>query len=379
MKFVSMLDQNILEGQFKELMASKGFTYRRDKDIREGSLRRLCFEKDNLTVDVALLALKSKGTEVVMTKYINSEAVLDVKDAIAYMKHPSVELPKYKKDNQNKVVVYQPASDQELEISDIGVQIPVPPKSKVLDEPVPELLMGVGGSGGVYQSELNPKEVEVFYRTTLKRMGFREKQDMGFKIMNFKRLRFESNNMAMELYLSARGENGSSFIVVKYMDKEGVSKIEANPLSMAKLPENDNVGGADLVDVPRPADSSVRQSGGTEKNRNNLSYITSMNVLAVRDFYKQEMPALGWELANTVNIGENDTQYAKEHKGVGFIRSVPLGVNLDLADIIRDSYVLEFKSNSATVQIMIYPNYVNPSASSMVDIEYALAQNRGGK
>ncbi|MCX5705595.1 MAG: hypothetical protein NTZ92_06040, partial [Candidatus Omnitrophica bacterium] len=251
-------------------------------------------------------------------------------------------------------------------------------ESKVSNEEVPDPLLGVGGSGTVYQSDINPKEVEGFYRAALKKLGFREKEDMGFKVMKFKRLRFESNSMAVELYLSPRGEKGSRFIVIKYMDKDGVSKVEANPLYMVKLPENDNAAGSDLEDVPRPTDS-VRQSGGTGKDRNSVSYITPIKVLAVRDFYKQKMPSLGWKLSKEVNIGADNDKYAKEHKGVGFISSVPLGAKIDLGDIIKNSHILEFKSNAATVRIAIYPNYINTAAGSMVDIEYAIAKNQGGR
>jgi len=376
MKYVSPLDQNALERQFKELMSAKGFTYRRDKDIRSKAMRRLCFEKDNLTVDVVLAALKGKGTEVIMSKYLSSEVILDAKQAVTYLKNPSVELPNYKQDNKSKLVSYKPVEDRELETSDIGMEIPVPPQSEEVKEKVPDPLLGVGGFGKVFQSEVNnPQEVENFYRRALKKLGFHEKQGRGFKVMNFKGLRFESNNMAIELYLSARGDKGSHFIVVKYMDKDGVAKIEANPLYMVKLPEKDNPGGSDLADVPRPA-SSVRRGGGAGKG-GSASYITSMGVIDVSNFYKQEMPAFGWKLSDEVNIRANDAEYAKKHKGEGFVKSVPIGTKVDLGDVIRDSIVLEFKSRMDTVQIMIYPNFVNPALGSMVDITYIYPKTQG--
>ncbi|MCX5705555.1 MAG: hypothetical protein NTZ92_05835, partial [Candidatus Omnitrophica bacterium] len=99
MRYISALDQNTLERQYKDLMAGRGFTYRKDKDLRGPPLRRLYFEKDNLTVDVTLRALKGKGTEVFMDKYINSEVIIDAKDVLPYMKNPTIELPKYKPNN----------------------------------------------------------------------------------------------------------------------------------------------------------------------------------------------------------------------------------------------------------------------------------------
>ena len=95
------------------------------------------------------------------------------------------------------------------------------------------------------------------------------------------------------------------------------------------------------------------------------------------DFYKKEMPSLGWKLSKEVSIGKTNEDYANEHKGVGFVRSVPIGTKLDLADIVKNSYALEFKSDKANVQIMIYPNYIDPSAGSMVDIEYVYTKVPG--
>lgn len=370
MRYVSPLDQNALEREFKGLMAGEGFTYRKDKDIRSGKSRRLSFEKDNLSIDVMLYSLGSRGTEVVMTRYLGSEVVLDAKDIDSSLKNPSVQLPSYKKESQARAVSYNPQQGRELETVDSTMDLPVPPGSELLKEKVPEPLMGVGGLGKVYQSDTRaPKDIENFYRLNLKRLGFKENQERAYNVMNFKRLRFESSNMALELYLSPRGEEGSRFILVKYMDKGGVSKIEANPLYMHKQPKNDNANGADLANVPRPP-KSVRQSGGTAENSESVSYVTPMNVLELRNFYRQEMPNFGWELSNEVSIRKDDEEYAKKHKGVGFVPSVPIGTQLDLGDIIRDSYILEFKSNGVTAQIMIYPDFTNLAAGAIVDISY---------
>jgi hypothetical protein len=68
--------------------------------------------------------------------------------------------------------------------------------------------------------------------------------------------------------------------------------------------------------------------------------------------------------------------YAKIHKGKGIIHSMPIGTNLDLGEIVKDSYGLLFSSNIAMVDIAIYPNFVNPGSGCIADITYTL--KKGG-
>jgi hypothetical protein len=373
--FISPLNQNTLEQRAKDFFLARGFTYRKDKEIRKGLLRRISFERNGVVLDVVLLAMKSKGTLVTFDRYSASEDVFDVKDTAAFLKRPSFKLPDYSAERKAQVIPYHPLGDKDLGYPELD--IPEPEQSELLNENPPDELVGAGGMGRMYKSMKNPKEIAGFYRSSLKRLGFIEKQSMMIKMMHFERLRFESNDRALELYLSPRGVEGTFFIVVKYRDKNGFSKVESNPLASVVLPKKDSLGGVDISDIPRPK-GSIRWSGQSQGGENQISYIIPVSILEARNFYRREMLSLGWRLNKEVKVRKVNDDYAKSHKGAGIISSVPLGAKIDLGEIIKDSYILDFKSASASANIMIYPNFINPALGSIAEISYTSAKSQGG-
>ena len=373
--FVSRLDSDTWEMRVKDTFSKMGFTYRKDKEMRIGSFRRLRFDRNNQVIDICLFALENKGTRVVVSHYLASETALDVKNGTSYFSQLPVELPNYKHNNKLNIATSKSPVDTDKEAySDF--QVPLPPQSELLNDEVPSSLVGNGGIGKMYYIKDNPGSIENFYRASLKQQGFEEIKDKNFILMKIKRIRFERDDMALELYLTPTEGEGCKIIIVKYADRNGASRVETNPLASAGFPKSDNVGGSDLKDIPRPS-GSVRLSGGTSDDMSNFSYTLSMSVSEARDFYIKQMSSAGWALVNESNIKQFAEDYAKGHHGKQIIPSVLIGSSLDLGNIIKESIVLDFSSNSATANLMIYPNFINPAAGSIVDITYTVVQNRG--
>jgi len=292
-----------------------------------------------------------------------------------YKVDPSLELPTYNFDNQLKSKTSKPFKDVKKEIKFSDFQIPLPPQSELLDGQPPVPLVGEGGIGQMYHIKDSPKQVEEFYRWSLKGQGFEEIKNKSFKIMAVKRLRFERRDTALELYLTPIEGEDCNFIIVKYADRDGISKAEAEPLALGSFPKKDNSTGSDLEDIPRPL-GSVRLSGGTPKNKTNFSYTLPLSVLQARDFYLKQMPSAGWILVDEVNLRQLAASYAKEHRGKQLVPSLFIGSKLDLGEIIKDSYILDFSSKTATASFTIYSNFLNPASGSIVDIAYKISQNR---
>ncbi|MFA5286839.1 MAG: hypothetical protein WC394_01025 [Candidatus Omnitrophota bacterium] len=251
------------------------------------------------------------------------------------------------------------------------VDIPLPPDSELVIEnkPLPYNLGYIGiGPADAYHSKNSSKQVENFYRDFFKKHGFEIKEDMNIRLLLFRRVRFERSDMAVEVYLISKADNSCIVKVARYANRNETTGVEANPFALAVLPKEDNADGLDPDDIPRPQ-GSVRWSG-TAKN-GNLSYFVPMPVLEARKFYLEEMPALGWKLTGEMETDKISDSYAKSHGGVSLVPSIFVGSRIDLGEIIKNSYLLDYNSDSAGAKIMIYPNYLRPNSGSIVDIFYA--------
>jgi len=372
--FLSNLDSDTVELRLRESLDKMGFIYQKSKAMKMGAFRRLRFDRNNQIIDVCLFALENKGTRIIVTHYLASDTVLDVKDGANYIRKPSVELPKYNYDNKSQAKIEKSFMGVNKEINYSDFQVPVHPKGELLKNAAPSSLVGDGGIGVMYLINDSPKSVEDFYRSALRREGFEEVKDKNFKMMEIKRIRFERRDAALELYLTPTEGETCNIIIVKYADRNGISKAEAEPLAFASFPEKDNFGGVDLEDIPRPS-GSVRLSGGTPKDMVNFSYTLPLSVSQARDFYLKQMPSAGWTLVQEVNLRDTDALYAKEHRGKPLVASIPIGTKLDLGEIIKNSCVLDFRSESATVNLIIYTNFLDSKSGSILEVTYEIAKN----
>jgi len=363
----SGFNQNLLEREFRASLEANGFLYRKDKELRLEGLRRLRFDRDNAVIDINFFDLNGRGTDVVINKYFVPVSYIDLKDLSALAEKQSFEPGDLKFPNYNRYAKFRSLVPK----SGPPVDIPPPPAS----EPMAENMFpscGAGctdwlGPGEMYLSKNTLKQVEAFYEKFFKKNGFALIKDMGITFFAYKRIRFERNDMAVEIYLVSRADNSCEVKIIKYASKDGTTAIEANPFVFAVLPKEDNAKGVDFNDIPRPF-GSVRWSGTAENN--NISYLVPLTVLETRKFYLQEMPDRGWELTFEMQTGKAMDAPEEGRSGASFVYSLFIGTKIDLGKIIRDSYLLEFNSEAAEAKIMIYQNYVRPDAGSIVEIFY---------
>lgn len=363
----SGLDQSLLEREFKDSLGENGFIYRQDKEIRLKDSRRLRFDRDNSVIDINLFDLEDgHGTEVVIDEYPDSELPLDLKDMQSLVEKKSlgdkdVEIPKYThyaKSTIRPSKTFPP------------VNIPPPPESKPITE---EILSSCGsgcsgiGPGEVYHSKSTSKQVESFYLKFFKKNGFELREDMNYKLLVYRRLRFERSDMAVEIYLISRVDNTCEVKIVRYADRNEMSEVETNPFALAVLPQEDNADGSDFSDIPRPQ-GSIRWSGSAKDG--NISYLVPMAVPEARKFYLGEMANSGWKLLFEMDTKKTYDEYAKNYNGDVLIPSIFVGKRIDLSEIVKNSYLLDYESDSAGAKIMIYQNYIKPSSGSIVDIYY---------
>lgn len=373
--FVSPFDQNALENKYKELLTGKGYTYRKDKDIRIGKMRRLRFDKGNRALEVAFLSLGDKGTRVTLSHSNIEEGVLGFKDTIPSIKKLSdMEFPDYRKKENLKKDSFKPSLKTKI-VYFTEYEVPVPPEAKALEQIPPQELVGADGKAKAYYSQMSLKKLEDFYRRALRRDGFEEIKNKNFKILTFKRLRFEREDMAIEVYFSQE-EEGCNIIAVKYPDKNGASRIESDPLSGVSLPREDDPLTSDVKQIPRPP-GSVRLSGELLRGSYKITYTAPSNVSVTADFYRRKMVSLGWVPQNDINLRQADSMYSRNRQGRSFIPQVPVGNNIDLGEVLKNSFILNYKSDDeSSAVIMIYPDFVNNSTGSMVEVTYT--NKKGG-
>ncbi len=362
----SGLDQSLLEREFKNSLGENGFIYRHDKEIRLKDSRRLRFDRDSSVIDINLFDLEGHGTEVVIDEYLDSELPVDLKEMHSLVEKQSlgvkdVEIPKYTHYAKSAIKpskVFSP------------VNIPPPPESRPITE---DIISSCGsecsgiGPGEIYHSKNTSKQVENFYLKFFKKNGFEVREDMNFKLLVYRRIRFERSDMAVEIYLISRLDNSCEVKIVKYADKNEMSEVEANPFVLAGLPKEDNADGSDFSDIPRTR-GSVRWSGSAKDGH--ISYLVPMTVPEARKFYFEEMAKLDWKLIFEMDTKKTSDEHAKNYGGDVLVPSLFVGSRIDLSEIVKNSYLLEYDSDSAGAKIMIYQNYIKPGSGSIVDIFY---------
>ena len=148
-----------------------------------------------------------------------------------------------------------------------------------------------------------------------------------------------------------------------------MTKAEVNPFATVVLPKEDNAESFDLEDVPRP-DNSVRYSGSADNKGANVSYLLPLTVDEAYNFYVKEMGTMGWKLKSQMNTAKICDNYSESHNGLSLVPSLFVGSKLDIGSIIKNSYMLEFESDTALAKIMIYANFMHPQSGSIAYIMY---------
>ncbi|MCX5701261.1 MAG: hypothetical protein NTZ63_06960 [Candidatus Omnitrophica bacterium] len=379
----SSLDQNVLELSFKKTLEDNGFTFRRDKAFFLDKLRRLRFDRDDLVMDISLYDRESRGTDIVVREYLASESTGDQKDLIFFADKLPVtrpasinelvsiineadvsKIPKY------KFPKYGPAPEIKTPMNFLGpIDIPPPPEARLLSNEIPTSLADSNASGATYHSKSNVKQVETFYQGFFKDNGFEQRKGLSFNVAAVKRIRYEKSDMAVEIYLTPRQDDTCEVTVIKYANRNGMTKAEVDPFATVVLPKEDNAESSDLEDIPRP-DNSVRYSGSADNKGANVSYLLPLTVDEAYNFYVKEMATMGWKLKSQMNTAKICDNYSESHNGLSLVPSLFVGSKLDIGSIIKNSYMLEFESDTALAKVMIYANFMHPQSGSIAYIMY---------
>lgn len=367
--YLSKQDQNALEQHYQSLLKGQGFTYRLDKEIRERFARRLRFDKDDLVVDISLIGRGEEGTQVMIAQYLGSAQALDVKDVISF-EGPLVSLPEVP--GQDKDLTVSPAAipsaDSRALAKTLDFEVPAPLESKSLDKsPLSGLFIG-NTKVATYQSNLAPKAVELYYQTFFKRQGFTYRKDKESRILSFRRLQFQRQDLVVDIFLGNR-DTGSLVVIAEYLASEGGLAAEKDTFASANLPQTD-APGVDLVGIPRPP-QAVRWTSTKQPNETTVAYATPLSVAELRDFYLETMPSQGWEMVTDMATQEALQTYERTTgKKALPSQQMPVSGIGDLNQIIRNSHVLDFKNDTGTARVIIHPNFVDPKSGSLVQIIY---------
>lgn len=261
------------------------------------------------------------------------------------------------------------------------IDIPSPPESKIIKQAkIP--FLGQELDCIAYLSSKSQKEIAEYYQRFFKNEGFEMSGEQGFDlagaIKNLRRIRFKKRrfpeNLVIDILLSNKPE-GTNIVIRSYTQKQNEPDLENTPLSLKKdnllfsLPKEDSPG-EDLKIIPRPA-KSVRWMSLKQENYVFLTYASSLSINELREFYRNNMSYQGWQIQREFATKETQDAYRKINPktDLAMIKSL-FKDGEDLNEIIRDSHLLDFKSNYGKARIAIFANFVDKNLGSIVQITF---------
>ncbi len=254
--------------------------------------------------------------------------------------------------------------------NDLNFDVPAPPQSKFLDSK--ELRMGGRQIyTSLYGSDENAETVCGYYRNFFQQHEFQKIIDKLEEKSKKRLLRFQKDDLFVSISVRVK-EDKTEVVVAKYLQAAGElppEKIKPSVKdTLFALPKED-VAGNDLSAVPRPP-QSVRIMGLERGQGATVMYTTSLDVDAVADFYRAKMPDKDWTLTNEIAAKKAVQAYEKTTGKNELGVESPFSDGEDFEQVIKDSYVLDFKANFGSARITIFPNFMDRKLGSMVEVIY---------
>lgn len=255
--------------------------------------------------------------------------------------------------------------------TDLSFDIPAPRNTRLLDTSE----LNLGGPQiyvTIYESDEAASAVIYYYRNFFTQEGFQKISDTANAKRKRQTLRFKKDQLIVDVMVTDK-QIKTEISVSKFLQAaeetsaQAAGRLTANNL-ISSLPDEDEPG-EDLANLPRPP-QSVRMTRQDSDSGATIIYRTSLDVAAVADFYRLKMSGRQWGLANEITM-ERAIEAYKQASGettLGIKSPFPDGE--DFQQVISDSYVLQFRSDSANAQITIFPNFLNRQLGSMVQIVY---------
>lgn len=228
--------------------------------------------------------------------------------------------------------------------------LPSPPEAALKDTQNFRL----GGAdiiASLYSSSLGQADVIRYYQDFFAQNQFKLISDKQHKQQ--KLIIFQKGNFVASLSLETKG-SGTEVGVASYLLPAGVSSLEdikpAFSEVIALLPKQDQPGD-DLAFIPRPPKSVRLPSVPVNDTTVYLTYKSSLPVNQTREFYKNKMPAAGWEMESEIAMDEELSSYEQAAKtNVG---ARPIFSDLTLKELISGGTILHFKGEHGIAEISL--------------------------
>lgn len=247
-------------------------------------------------------------------------------------------------------------------------QVPAPPAGELLDTQA-FTLGGRGFKAYLYKSDKDEAAIAEYYQRFFKSHDFENILDEIEEKQNKRLLRFKKEDLVVGIALMPKAE-GTEVVISEYLQPAGSPPPEKLKPSVndLTLPQEDQPG-KDLKIIPRPPQGIRWMSMDTGK-RAHLMYATPLGVGEVVGFYKANMPDNSWEIERETATRDTMDTYvqATGKKDLGI--KTPFRDAEDLNEIIKDSYVLDFKSGYGRARITVFPNFMDRRLGSLVQIVY---------
>ncbi|HAH21568.1 MAG: hypothetical protein A2Y00_05800 [Omnitrophica WOR_2 bacterium GWF2_43_52] len=261
----------------------------------------------------------------------------------------------------------------------IDVEVPAPVEGKVVGTDTIAVL-GREVRCTYYLSPHGKNSIAAYYQHNFSSEGFQQTVDK--EISSVRQLRFkklfmlEGKELVVEFVLSDK-PNGTGVAIGKYTQPVGAGDIEKTPLSWREerfAPPKEDAPGEDLAIIPRPPESVRWMNIEKEKNVF-LTYATSLSVEEVQDFYRNQMELRNWQVKRDFSaVREAVSEYKKVTKKKNIAVYSPFADGEDMEGIIADARALDFEGEEGKAKITIFPNFMDRSMGSVVQIFYEKAE-----
>ncbi len=247
-------------------------------------------------------------------------------------------------------------------------QVPLPGNSKFIDNK--DLVMGGRNiQVSLYQCEDEPSKIADFYRNYFTEKEFTKTMDKKDSKAGIHRLRFKKDELVVSFAIRPDAAN-SELVIAKYAQMPGEPEPEDTKPSVKDslfaLPKKD-IPGFDLSNVPRPPES-VRMVSTRMGKSAILLYATSLSVEELMSFYQDNLSSEGWVLQNEQAAKDGVEAYINNTKKTSLGFGSPFSDGEDLESIIKDSYILTYKSSSSSLKITVFPNLFDRKLGAFVQI-----------
>jgi len=253
----------------------------------------------------------------------------------------------------------------------LDFEVPLPAATRFLDSK-DFSFAGKNIRSLLYKSKESPAVIRAYYQRVMLEQGFRNLSASQEQFKDRVLLKFQKEDLVLRIALTPKPE-GTEIVISKYLEPSGSLPLEKSKPSLKDslfaLPKED-MPGEDLIFIPRPP-QGIRWQGSRQGANAILSYGTPIPAEKLVSFYKEKMPAYGWQLENESAAKEALDTYKGSggEKAIGLPES-PFSDGEDLSGIIGDSYLLEFAGSRGQAQVTIMPNYVDRKLGSIVTIFY---------